>query len=590
MKKMPIAILSAAVLLGENAMAQAPDVDVERFTYVEMSDGVTLHAAVLKPKTKGPFPTVIISSPYGDSVAGPFTRPVPILLKNGYAVVVSDWRGTGCSGGALDTASERFVRDGYELVEWVAGQPWSTGAVGMGGPSARGAGAILYAKGAPPSLKAIAPQTFQSNVYRDVTHRGGVPHYLDALYWSLLGQPMESQRIAGKADEQCKENRRQHTNTSAMQSFQMLAFPHDNPNYAMKSTAYEVERVNVPTLLMQGTHDHYGPATAAWYFQDIDAPLRIILAAGGHGVSRIRETQEELVAWFDHYLKGEDNGADRDAKVKALFNTDVNLDVGFERRYDAWPPEETEYETFYLAPDGALSETKPSRRSTASYRASATPPLHGQEYQPALVRNDFSQSWQNLQQTGLRYATTPLEDALELVGNTRLSLHASVSTVDTDFIAMLTEEDAEGNITYVMHTTLRASHNAIDEAMSAEKGYLIRSHDVSIPLTPNEMYEFKIEFPPIAHRLEQGSRLRLALLPAWAATAVLGWDIIPLPYEGTVAIRQGGRSGASRLSLPVVARGLDAPAPPACGARYYQPCRPASGEAANISIQPEEDL
>lgn len=264
-------------------MAELPDYDMQGLTYVEMSDGAALSTTIIKPKTEGPFPAVIISSPYAGSLAEtPSFRPIPTLLENAYAVVVSDWRGTGCSGGELDIATERFIQDGYELVEWVADQPWSTGAVGMGGASARGAGAILYAKGNPPSLKAIAPQTFQSNVYRDITHRGGVPHYLDPIQWSMFGQPMAFHTMgAEKADLQCRENRKQHTDTSARQSFQMLPFHHDNPRSAKKSTAYEIERVKVPTLLMQGTYDHYAPATAPWYFRDIDAPLRILQPAEG---------------------------------------------------------------------------------------------------------------------------------------------------------------------------------------------------------------------------------------------------------------------------------------------------------------------
>ncbi len=585
-----VSVLAAmtSVVAASKGSNTPPNVDILPFNYVEMSDGVTLHATVLLPKSDGPFPAIIVSSPYADSVAKPFMRPAPILLENGYAVVVSDWRGSGCSGGVLEIGSDRFIQDGYDLVEWVAQQPWSTGAVGMGGASARGTGAIHYAKANPPSLKAIAPQTFESDIYRDMTHRGGVPHYFDPIYWSLLGQPLSSQRVARVKNKKCAENRRQHTNSSALRSFQMLAFHHDNENYATTSPANELDRIKVPTLVTQGVHDHYAPAMAPWHFQEIDAPLSIVLIAGGHSVSRIRDAKEELVAWFDHYLKGEDNGVNETPSVKAFFNTSADLKVGHKREYSVWPPEETTYKTLYLSQDGLLTPTK-TGRSSASYSASSTPPAPISSGAPPIVRNDFSSTWANLPNAGLVYKTQALNEALELVGSTRLTLNASVSTVDTDFIALLAEEDDAGNLTYIQHTTLRASHRAVDDELTKEKGYIVRRHDKSVPLKPNKMYTFEIEFAPIVHRLEKGSTLRLQLLPAWVPTAVLGWDIIPVPYEGEVTVRHGGRSAPSSLSLPVVSEGLEAPMPPGCGERYYQPCRSAS-ERPSSALAPEEDL
>ena len=80
------------------------------------------------------------------------------FAARGYALCRVDVRGTGSSGGvALDEYTEDETRDGFDAVEWLAAQPWCTGAVGMWGISYGGFTAIQVAKLRPPHLRAIVP-------------------------------------------------------------------------------------------------------------------------------------------------------------------------------------------------------------------------------------------------------------------------------------------------------------------------------------------------------------------------------------------------------------------------------------------------
>ena len=99
---------------------------------IPMRDGVVMRAEVYRPARSGPFPVLLVRTPYGE----PMSRGVPVLpaIDAGFAVVLQHCRGTGTSDGDFAPfASE--ADDGVDTIEWCAGQAWSNGLVGMYGPS-----------------------------------------------------------------------------------------------------------------------------------------------------------------------------------------------------------------------------------------------------------------------------------------------------------------------------------------------------------------------------------------------------------------------------------------------------------------------
>jgi len=180
MKALACAALLAATMSVASAMAQpatnAPAPPVQGTgasaapapaaplteVFAPMRDGVKLAANVFKPDGPGPWPVVLMRTPYLKdgrmmSALGGAKR----YTDKGYVFVLQDVRGKGHSGGFYSAFSDD-ISDGYDTVEWIANQPWSNGKIGITGASAMGITSNMAAIAAPPHLTAayviVAPQ------------------------------------------------------------------------------------------------------------------------------------------------------------------------------------------------------------------------------------------------------------------------------------------------------------------------------------------------------------------------------------------------------------------------------------------------
>jgi putative CocE/NonD family hydrolase len=174
-------------------------VAVEYDISVPMRDGVVLKADVYRPATSGKHPVVLVRTPY-DKLATAQNAALrgfdPLTFaRAGYAVVVQDVRGTGMSGGELHPFRAE-TSDGETTIEWAAAQAWSTGAVGMAGPSYLGATQLLAAVGAHSSLRVIAPFITASEYYDGWTYQGGALQLGFALSWAIRFAAAEAARQA----------------------------------------------------------------------------------------------------------------------------------------------------------------------------------------------------------------------------------------------------------------------------------------------------------------------------------------------------------------------------------------------------------
>jgi putative CocE/NonD family hydrolase len=168
----------ALALLAAPAIARADYQMVTRDVYVPMDDGVRLAVTLGLPSNDGAtpapgrFPVILTMTPYSRQAGG----LTPKLVGHGYVHAVADIRGAGGSEGNLNDNyfSPREQRDGYDLVEWLGTQPFSTGKVGMAGGSYLGIIQYLTAEQRPPHLAAIAPAVALSDLYREATYHGGI--------------------------------------------------------------------------------------------------------------------------------------------------------------------------------------------------------------------------------------------------------------------------------------------------------------------------------------------------------------------------------------------------------------------------------
>src|SRR5262245_51639988 len=174
----------AAILLtiGSRSLeAQAPDpgkysearfeVGERRGVLIPMRDGVRLSVDIYTPKTAGKLPAILSITPYDNNYLLSDGR---WYASRGYVVVGADSRGRYDSEGAFDPFDPKHKTDGYDLVEWIAKQPWSNGKVGRIGGSYGGWTQWWTASTVPPHLAAIAPEVAPPDAFENAPYQNGV--------------------------------------------------------------------------------------------------------------------------------------------------------------------------------------------------------------------------------------------------------------------------------------------------------------------------------------------------------------------------------------------------------------------------------
>jgi len=195
--------------------------------------------------------------------------------------------------------------------------------------------------------------------------------------------------------------------------------------------------------------------------------------------------------FFDFFLKGADNGWDKQPPVKLQVR---HIDGFVERDEDDWPLPRTQWTRFYLDPDGmVLSRTPPVRIATTGFSA-------------------FGE--------GLTFLTSPLEEETELTGPAAVKCFVSSSTTDADLFVVLRVFSPDGEEvvfqgaidphTPIAQGWLRASHRKLDHSLS-EPWRPYHSHDQIEALTPGLPVELDIEVWPTSIVVPAGYRIGLSL-------------------------------------------------------------------------------
>ena len=573
-----IAVLVAATLvLGQTIVAQGlREGDVKReFGYITLRDGVKLAYVTYRPMKEGRYPTLLEFSPYG--VDGkPFDDMVKQYLGRGYAYAGVDIRGTSCSTGEMTMFDPLIAQDGVEVIDWLGEQAWVNG-VGMIGVSYPGHTQIFVASARPKHLKAIAAGATTASTYREVWRPGGIFNHNFIGGWAFRERNEGAQRRAEWGDTACDvEKAKTYTRNTY---YEVLEHPLLNDWWQNRDPENYVGRINVPTLLVQSWQDHQTQVSGPLHlFRELNAPNKhILLQPGGHVVYLRPASVQHWLRFMDHYLKGEDNGFDKEPPVKVWWEvTDIDgtPTPSWETTYPSWPPPNAKPMTFYLTVDGTLSPEAPGAVKDHGARGYTYPmgtELVGDNVQFAVPPNE----------TGvLSYRTEPMADDVTILGFSQLTFHMSSERTDTDVMVVLHDIDEQGNTLYLTRDFLRASLRAIDPKRSnAEE--TVRSFAKSEPLTPGQIYEMKLSVPPLGHVLRKGHRLELAIMaPSHIGQPNWGFMILDLPGRNTVYHSAQYPSSLTLTTLPGDKDKAQAPAPP-CGVMQFQPCRKAPEQTAS---------
>ncbi|EGP86986.1 unnamed protein product [Zymoseptoria tritici ST99CH_1A5] len=392
-------------------------VEADSFPYVvewnvtvalQKSDGL-VRVNVFRPKTAGKVPVLCTYGPYGKDIpykdfhAKSFSEVNPnqksehsawetpdpgYWTKNGYAIVRADERGCGQSPGLLDTMSQGTSEAFFDVVEWAASQPWSSGKVGLLGCSYFAGTQWRVAARSPKGLSAIIPWEGMSDYYRDRCRHGGILSNQFITFWwnrqvlsNQYGKPGRKaanwgpDTIEGElSPEELAQNRRDQTIDNVRNKFR------DDEYYASKD--FDLADIKVPLLSvanwggillhLRGNVQGYLHAGSEFKY------LRFI--TGRHDLPLYYDEEVELQRSFlDAFLKGDDRrGWSVKGKLPPVELTLRKGNVGFNdaaaekaylRRTELeWPIARTQYTPYYLTPDLGLSTSATSEEKTISYR------------------------------------------------------------------------------------------------------------------------------------------------------------------------------------------------------------------------------
>jgi putative CocE/NonD family hydrolase len=542
-----------------------------------MADGVTLFSDVYRPAEGGPHPVLAINQPYDKATSEShvaFAHP-SWYARHGYMVVCQDTRGRYRSEGTFYP----FRHDADDLattIEWAATLPGSNGRVGTYGFSYPGLSQLLAAQVAPPSLATISPSFTGSSPYAEWFYRQGAFSLAFAASWStFLGIDAANRREDDAAIGALG---------AALAGIHGLywvlplnAFPplqggaapyyldwlaHPTHDEYWRQFDADLDRIDVPAIHVGGWWDIFLPGNVRTYSELARrgrAPQKLVIGPWQHmpwrpvggAADGSNVVDDWQLRWFDHFLKGEDTG---------VLDTPVTVYVmgaGW-RDLDGWPPSSSRPVDWYLHSDGrangsfgdgTLSAEAPGNEPPDLYTYDPGYPVasaggHSCCLEIAAPVGPADQSAAEGSKIVLVYTSAPLERDLELIGDVRVTLFAASSALDTDFAARLCVVDGTGRSTNLSEGIVRARYR--------------ESSTAPTPITPGEVYEYRIELWPVGVRIPAGHRLRLDVtssdFPQWDRNLNTGG---PFAQEGPSAARTAtqivlhDRSHPSRITLPV---------------------------------------
>jgi len=521
---------------GAGWAAEEYAVVYENNVQMKTRDGVTLYADIYRPKAEGKFPVLLERTCYNK-----YTN-VDMGLKaaaRGYVMILQDVRGRYLSGG--DWYPFKYeANDGYDAVEWAAALPYSNGRVGMIGGSYVGVPVMQAAVSAPPHLIGISPMITASDYHAHWAYQGGAFMQMLAQAWSsVLAIDVASRKTMASAAPPYWDYKRPPSAYPVLDVgtgkgladyyFDWWSHPAYDDYWKQWSIEEQFGKVTVPAL-------HF----AAWYdlFQDgsirnytgirahggseaARKGQRLIILPGGHagfgekigeidfGKVAVFDSWGYTLRFFDHLLKGEDNGFDREKPVK-LFVMGKNV----WRDEDEWPISRARATRYYLhsggranslTGDGNLSPAAPAKELPDQYVSDPYRPVptHGGPILGDLgnyPNGPLDQRRIEERPDVLVYTTPAFEHDVEVTGPVSLELYISSSAVDTDFTGKLVDVAPDGRAYNLTDGILRASFR--------------NSTEKSEPLKPGEVCKVTVDLWSTANVFLAGHRLRLEVASA----------------------------------------------------------------------------
>jgi len=529
---------------------------MERDVVVQMRDGVGLRADIYRPMEEGRYPVLLERTPYNKSLtvmAIGAMDPVR-AVERGYAVVIQDVRGRYRSEGTFYPFVNE-VNDGYDTVEWVASQPWADGKTGMFGGSYVGATQWLAAVGGPPHLTAICPMITAADYHEGWTYQGGACAWGFLVSWTLayLGAEAVVRRheagdisleeidryvaaIDGMAEQFGFLPLREfpHLRELAPYFYDWLAHPGADEYWQAIGIAERHGRIGVPALNLGGWYDiflggtlrNFSGMQAHGATPEARQGQRLLIGpwnhsiptsslVGGHDFGMrsgeslsplMFDLQEVLLRWYDHWLKGRDNGVAQEAPVRVFV-----MGENAWRDEWAWPPAGGQLTPYYLhssrglaatAEGGTLSRRMPVAEEPDVYVYDPSDPVPTRGgglccYPNSMPGGVFDQTEIERRPDVLVFSTPPLDADLEVTGPVTVTLWAASTAPDTDFTAKLVDVDPAGYARNLTDGIIRARYR--------------EGTDKPLLIEPGRVYPYQIDLGATSNLFRAGHQIRLEI-------------------------------------------------------------------------------
>jgi hypothetical protein len=508
-----------------------------------MADGVRLSVSLFEPDGDGPWPAILEALPYRkDDDTASYRPEYERLAEHGYLVCRADLRGTGSSEGVAEDEYPAVERtDMLTVIDWLATQEWSTGAVGMYGTSYSGFNAIQVAMERPPALKAIVPIFATDDRYADDVHFfGGALKQLDLVDYPTYMIAMNAlPPVPGVYGEGWREEWERRVAANEPWMLTWIEHQRYDDYWKYGSLIEDYGSIEAATMIVAGWADGY-TNNSLRTLQSLRCPRRVILGPWAHASTDTSipgpnvNLVPEMLRWWDRWLKGVDNGIDREPEVMLFARRSTKIapherDVRGEWRFEpTWPAERLVERRLALERANGPAGAGPDAlvvRGDVGWTGWISCAGHDPWGQPDDQRPDEAFS--------LVYDWEPLDEELEILGHPVLDVTVTSSEPIAYLSAKLCDVFPDGYSALVTRGLLNLAHRD--------------SRERPEPLEPGTAYRVRFELEVTSWVFEAGHRLRLDLAGsdwpnAWAP-----------PAAATLTIDRAG----SALVLPV----LDGPSP-----------------------------
>ena len=524
---------------------------------VPMRDGVRLATDLFIPNGPGPWPVLLERSPYGKHSSVMVNIGAPqMLCRNGYVVAIQDTRGRFASEGEWYPFRDEACgehRDGYDTVEWLAAQPFSTGQVGAFGGSYAGFNQYTMAGAMPPHLAATFPRQAPSSLRRQWVYRGGALEMgFIALRWArrmfvealrnraaqydrraqraTLGWPFPGGPLLSNPYQWLDDYVHRQEDEDYWRQWDIRPFHanFDRPAYHVASWF---------DIFFGGSLENFIGMRAAAGSDEARRRHRLVIGPWLHGPFMYRapegriagqldfgeaafwDYKGQMLRWFDYWLKGKSSGIESEPQVRYFV-----MGANQWRSADDWPPPGLTVRRLYFSaePSGSSSSLNDGSLSWESPQSAAA--SHAFRHDPddpapsvggatlfTIDRGEAEQaeSWQDFNVQGgshdqrpiegksLTFTTKPLDQDLEIAGPVQATVFVSSDCVDTDFVVRLCDVYPDGRSMLLCDGIQRMRYRNSDFEPSL--------------MEPGKVYPVTVDLWATSNRFMAGHRIRVVV-------------------------------------------------------------------------------